>query len=387
MTGLLIKVPLLSSNHRTGKNKVSPRPQAFKSTFHPEHSFLWRETQNSQCTEQDISLIKVTCSCTLNALQHKEQSWSVHRAGYLSDQSNMLPHTECSTACWAHITRAVYTELSIVAVPIHFEWRLYKRMVRLKCMINPLFLVCVRFSGNFACLAHHFIHTTAFLLPWWGSPQTQLSINTCLARMESFVDIQGIFNIGLFQWLPESLKKLVASSFGFVYLNASSCLEKMENNMISGVFCTNNAQAPSLFSNVTLTSRRSYVETVSGNSALLQSIYHLTEEGHCCLKLFQHTIVCLLVLRWKRGREFVHCLYKKLQTCLPTSRRPAKPYLNNMIFRKYCNCQSTTMKVMVELCEDLIQFEDVKNFIQQSWDRGAVSIFQLRGQCLRGFTA
>ena len=30
---------------------------------------------------------------------------------------------------------------------------------------------------------------------------------------------------------------------------------------MSGVFCTNNAQAPSLFSNVTLTSRRSYVET------------------------------------------------------------------------------------------------------------------------------
>ena len=55
-------------------------------------------------------------------------------------------------------------------------------------------------------------------------------------------------------------------------------------------------------------------------------IYHLTEEGHCCPKLFQHTIVCLLVLRWKRGRELVHCLYKKLQTCLPTSRRPAKPY-------------------------------------------------------------
>ena len=25
--------------------------------------------------------------------------------------------------------------------------------------------------------------------------------------------------------------------------------------------------------------------------------------------------------------ELVHCLYKKLQTCLPTSRRPAKPYL------------------------------------------------------------
>ena len=49
---------------------------------------------------------------------------------------------------------------------------------------------------------------------------------------------------------------------------------KKENWIIfhkSGVFCTNNAQAPSLFSNITLTSRRSYVETVSGNSALLPS--------------------------------------------------------------------------------------------------------------------
>ena len=39
------------------------------------------------------------------------------------------------------------------------------------------------------------------------------------------------------------------------------------------------------------------------------------------------TIACLLVLRWKRGRELVHCLYKKLQTCLPTSHRPPKPFL------------------------------------------------------------
>ena len=47
-----------------------------------------------------------------------------------------------------------------------------------------------------------------------------------------------------------------------------------------------------------------------------------------------HTIVCLLVLRWKRGRELVHCLYKKLQTCLPTSRRPAKPYRDGLETRK-----------------------------------------------------
>ena len=32
------------------------------------------------------------------------------------------------------------------------------------------------------------------------------------------------------------------------------------------------------------------------------------------LRCRQHTIVCLLALRWKRGRELVHCLYKKLQT-------------------------------------------------------------------------
>ena len=62
-----------------------------------------------------------------------------------------------------------------------------------------------------------------------------------------------------------------------------------------------------------------------------RATYHLTEEGHCCPKLFQHTIVCLLVLRWKRGRELVHCLYKKLQTCLPTSRRPAKSYNKHFV--------------------------------------------------------
>ena len=69
---------------------------------------------------------------------------------------------------------------------------------------------------------------------------------------------------------------------------------------MSGVFCTNNAQAPSLFSNVTLTSRRSYVETVSGNSALLHSNGIKDNLG--------------IQTEWKRGRELVHCLYKKLQT-------------------------------------------------------------------------
>ena len=46
-----------------------------------------------------------------------------------------------------------------------------------------------------------------------------------------------------------------------------------------------------------------------------------------CFNIRSPSCVCLLVLRWKRGRELVHCLYKKLQTCLPTSCRPAKPYL------------------------------------------------------------
>ena len=69
---------------------------------------------------------------------------------------------------------------------------------------------------------------------------------------------------------------------------------------MTGVFCTNNAQAPSLFSNVTLTSRRSDVST------------------------YDRLLVSVTL---ERGRELVHCLYKKLQTCLPTSRRPAKPYL------------------------------------------------------------
>ena len=68
---------------------------------------------------------------------------------------------------------------------------------------------------------------------------------------------------------------------------------------------TDNAQAPSLFSNVTLTSRRS------------------------------------LVLRWKRGRELVHCLYKKLQTCLPTSRRPAKPYKTDKINQCHVLCSAS----------------------------------------------
>ena len=47
-----------------------------------------------------------------------------------------------------------------------------------------------------------------------------------------------------------------------------------------------------------------------------------------CFNIRSTSCVCL-VLRWKRGRELVHCLYKKLQTCLPTSRRPAKPYVTN----------------------------------------------------------
>ena len=38
--------------------------------------------------------------------------------------------------------------------------------------------------------------------------------------------------------------------------------------------------------------------------------YHLTEEGHCCQKLFHiPSTSCVCLLRWKRGRELVHCLW------------------------------------------------------------------------------
>ena len=50
-----------------------------------------------------------------------------------------------------------------------------------------------------------------------------------------------------------------------------------------------------------------------------------------CFNIRSTSCVCLFVLRWKRGRELVHCLYKKLQTCLPTSRRPAKPYWKKVV--------------------------------------------------------
>ena len=57
-------------------------------------------------------------------------------------------------------------------------------------------------------------------------------------------------------------------------------------------------------------------------------VSYLTEEGHCCLKLFHRpSTSCVCLLSWRRGREPVHCLCKNLQTCLPTSRRPGKSYL------------------------------------------------------------
>ena len=79
---------------------------------------------------------------------------------------------------------------------------------------------------------------------------------------------------------------------------------------MSGVFCTNNAQAPSLFSNVTLTSRLD-PKVVSYTIWLKKGTV-----ARNCFNIPSTSCVCLLVLRWKRGRELVHCLYKKLQTVL-----------------------------------------------------------------------
>ena len=86
----------------------------------------------------------------------------------------------------------------------------------------------------------------------------------CSATMPNLFNssIQSCLTIGF-----QSREPLVAPQF-----ESLSVLPLLHNNDIkvlradgrlvnmSGVFCTNNAQAPSLFSNVTLTSRRSYVE-------------------------------------------------------------------------------------------------------------------------------
>ena len=72
---------------------------------------------------------------------------------------------------------------------------------------------------------------------------------------------------------------------------------------MSGVFCTNNVQAPFLFSNVTPTSRRTKL-------IVFRMLIVFNIRSTSC--------VCLLVLRWKRGRELVHCLFTNLLSARKT---------------------------------------------------------------------
>ena len=59
--------------------------------------------------------------------------------------------------------------------------------------------------------------------------------------------------------------------------------------------------------------KQSYrLSKVQDKRAALEALTSTKNKTKCRI---QHTIVCLLVLRWKRGRELVHCLYKKLLTC------------------------------------------------------------------------
>ena len=148
---------------------------------------------------------------------------------------------------------------------------------------------------------------------WWEGPW--VSVHWLISsQWILFVSFFVCFYAKL--WTVVDLEKPMVKKRSSKVLRADGRLVNM-----SGVFCTNNAQAPSLFSNVTLTSRRSYVETVSGNSALLQpnGIYHLTEEGHCCplpetVSTYDRLLVSV-TLEKREGASSVHCLYKKLQPC------------------------------------------------------------------------
>ena len=115
----------------------------------------------------------------------------------------------------------------------------------------------------------------------WGSNFVQIQFNTLFSSLSQLWTSSRPSKVKIFTpWKANRNSNPITLTLTLTFEKVHY-FHKLWPKM-SGVFCTNNAQAPSLFSNVTLTSRRSYV---------------------------------------------VHCLYKKLQTCLPNSRRPAKPYL------------------------------------------------------------
>ena len=147
------------------------------------------------------------------------------------------------------------------------------------------------------------------------------SVPHCMPLLETFlVHLFAYYN----QKLLELEKRLGVRLFELI-------------DTMSGVFCTNNAQAPSLFSNVTVTSRRTKLivcwncfEQQCPSSVkwyIPNGIYHLTEEGHCCSKLFQHTInfVRLLVSVTLEKREGACALFVQkipdMFTNLPSARK------------------------------------------------------------------
>ena len=103
----------------------------------------------------------------------------------------------------------------------------------------------------------------------FGSDMLDFSHGTSHARKHACTALQQHVNNfkSKLQLRQLSKNRLLCPAYSVIFL-------------LSGVFCTNNAQAPSLFSNVTLTSRRSYVTTYD---RLLVSVTLEKREGACAL--------------------------------------------------------------------------------------------------------
>ena len=106
---------------------------------------------------------------------------------------------------------------------------------------------------------------------------------------------------------------------------------------ISEVFRTDNAQAPSRFSNVTSSKGK----------------------GIVARNRFVPSTSCVCLLRWKRGRELVHCLYEKprirwlfTQTKVRRNQKTERAVFSDLFdFRMNWVCQiwtSRDRKVLVE---------------------------------------